>query len=89
MKDLRKTIAEEFPEFHAEVSSLSADQLDSRLAQLAKDESEVNKAKEEDEQLHTAREQLKEFSAPYREAKKAIKSKVAFIIELLKDRGQQ
>ena len=81
------SVQKEMPEFANEVEKLDTAELNNRLAQLAKDGAEVEAAKEADEPLQTARAQAKEFAAPYREAKKAIKMKSNYIIDLLKGRG--
>ena len=84
-----KTIEEKLanPEFVKEVSNLSVEALDKRLAELAKAADDVKVAKEADEQLALAKDQAKEFGAPYREATRALALKTAYIVNLIKDRA--
>lgn len=86
-KSVVETVQKEFPEFAAEVESLQTEDLNARIARLAKDNQEVQDAKEADEGLEIAKAVTAERSAPYREAKRAISLKVRYIINLLKDRG--
>lgn len=87
----KKTVQEvaqaEFPEFVGEVSGLTADQLNNRLATLAKNLEESETAKEEDEELEEAKLTASELAAPYRDAKKALRVKSKYIIGLLKEKG--
>lgn len=77
----------ELPEFCDEVAGLSVDQLNARLAQNAKDYSEVNKVKEADQGLSDAREAAKLANAPYVDAKKSLRLKSEYLIQLIKDKG--
>ncbi len=83
-----RTIEEKLnnPEFVKEVNNLSVEQIDKRLAELAKSADDVQQAKEADEQLALAKDQAKEFGAPYREAKKALALKTAYVVGLIKER---
>ncbi len=87
MKSVQQEIKESNPEFHDEIVGLSKEDLDSRIVQLVKDLEEVDNAKEQDEGLQALRQQAKEAGAPYRDAKKAIKVKIKFILETLESRG--
>jgi len=86
-KDIQSVVAKELPEFTGECSNLTADQLNARLAQLAKDGEAVSEAKDADPWLETARAQVSELAGPYNDAKKAVRMKSQYIISLLKDRG--
>ncbi len=86
-KNIQQTVQEELPEFAAEVASLDTDALNLRLSQLAKDLDEVEQAQDNDIGLEQARANASELAAPYRESKKAVKTKSKYIISLLKDRG--
>lgn len=77
-------LEKEQPEFVAEVSGLSVQDLDARLAQLAKDIQAVEDAKDADEDLAANREQVKILAAPYSEAKKALRLKTSYIVDLVK-----
>jgi len=86
-KTLQEKIQEEMPEFAGEVSGLSVDQLNARLANLAKDGEKNEEAKEDDEDLENAQAEAKELGAPYRDAKKAIRLRSRYIIFLIKEKG--
>lgn len=86
--NFKEKVQKDCPEFVAEVESASVEQLDARLAQLAKDIEAVNDAKEADEELEMAREKASQLAAPYSESRKALQTKSRYIVELLKDKGQ-
>lgn len=86
--NVQQKAQKEMPEFTAEVDSLSVDQLNARLAQLAKDSDEVENTKEACEALEEAREAANQLSTPFKDAKNAIRLKSRYIIALLKDKGQ-
>lgn len=85
--DIEKSIRQELPEFYGECQSLSQEQIDARLAQLVKDENSVDLAQHEDVELDETKKLLQELSAPYREARDAIKLKSAYLCYLLAQRG--
>jgi len=80
-------IKKEYPQFVEEIASLSVDQLNSRLAELAKQTDEVEQAKDDDEELDSAKDKVSEFSAPYRDAKKMLKLKSRYVIGLIREKG--
>jgi hypothetical protein len=85
MKKSAKEICErELPDFVAEVSSLSVDDLKQRLATLAQGRADNARAKEGDEALEQARAAASELAAPYRDAEKVLKLKSRYIADLLK-----
>jgi hypothetical protein len=86
-KTIQETVQAEFPEFVGEVSGLSADQLNNRLATLAKNLEESETAKEDDEELEEAKAHASELGAPYRDAKKALRLKSKYVISILKEKG--
>lgn len=86
-KSVQTVVQEEFPEFASEVASLGEDLLNNRLATLAKALEESETAKENDEALEDAKELASELSAPYKDAKKAIRMKSKYVIALLKEKG--
>lgn len=86
-KSLQQKVQEEMPEFAGEVAGLSVDQLNTRLANLAKDGEKNEEAKEDDEDLEKAHAEAKELGAPYRDAKKAIRLRSRYIIALIKEKG--
>ena len=88
-RSLEEEVKERMPEFVDEVVSLSVDDLNARLSRLAKDNEANEEAKEEDDELTEARELVTELSAPYREAKKFIRLRSKYIIQLLKEKGAE
>lgn len=86
-KTVQEVVQTEFPEFFNEVAGLSTDQLNNRLATLAKNLEESETAKEEDEELEEAKATATELAAPYRDAKKALRVKSKYVISLLKEKG--
>jgi len=86
-KTLADIIREEYPEFFDEVQALSVEELNTRLATLAKNAEEVEESKENDEELRAAKATASELAAPYRDAKNAIRKKNKFVISLIKDKG--
>ena len=86
-KNVNEIVQKEMPEFAGEVAGLSVEQLDARLAQLAKDAEATDEAKDADQELAEAREAAKQMAAPYREAKAAIGLKSKYIVGLIKEKG--
>jgi hypothetical protein len=86
-KSIVEKVQEEMPEFAGEVAGLGVDMLNARLAQLAKDSQANEQAKEDDEDLESARANASELGAPYRDAKKAINLRSKYIIKLIEDKG--
>lgn len=77
----------ESPQFVDEVQNLPIPELEKRLSDLAKGAEEVEDAKAADEELESLRAQVNELAAPYRDAKKAIRTKMRYIISLIKERS--
>lgn len=86
-KSLEEKIQEDMPEFAGEVAGLNVDQLNQRLAQLAKDAEANEQAKEDDEELEEAQKHASELGAPYRDAKKAIRLRSRYIIKMIGEKG--
>jgi hypothetical protein len=77
-----------YPEFTNEVDSLTADQLKARIVGLQQALQESDNAKEADEGLQLAKDQAREFAAPYNDVRKAVKLKTQYILELLSEKGK-
>lgn len=88
-KSLQEKVQEDMPEFAAEVASLSVQDLNNRLATLAKGSEENEQAQEDDEDLEKARAEASELAAPYRDAKKAIRLRSRYVISLIREKGGQ
>lgn len=86
-KDIRVVVQKQFPEFPEVVDGLSVDELEKRLSQYAKEQETVEDAKDADEALQQAKDQVGEYSAPYKDAKKAIRLKMKYLIALIGDKG--
>jgi hypothetical protein len=86
-KDVRLKAQKQIPDFVEVVDALDVDSLEKRLNTLAKQAEEVESAKENDEALEEAKEQVAEMSAPYRDAKKEIRLKTRYIIQLIGEKG--
>ena len=86
-KTLEEKMKEEQPEFAGEVAGLSVDQLNGRLAELAKAAEWNEQAKEDDEDLSEKQAAASEAGAPYRDAKKAIRLKSRYLIKLIQEKG--
>ena len=86
-KTVQEKVQAEFPEFSAEVEPLGIDELNDKLASLAKGLQESEESKERDEELERTRLLASELSAPYRDVKKAVGLKTKYVISLLKEKG--
>lgn len=86
-KTVREIVEKEYPEFATEVASSSTDELNNRLATLAKGLEESEQTKESDEELENARALASELAAPYKDIKKAVQLKSKYVIGLLRDKG--
>lgn len=87
MKTVREKLEKEMPEFVSEVDSASTEDLEHRLSALWSGLFEVDKAIEKDDKLQEVKTLAKDLGQPYRDAKKAIKQKANFIVEILNSRG--
>lgn len=76
----------EYPEFTDGVDSLNSEQLEANMLQLAKYREETEMAKKKDEGLERAKEMVKELQAPYNDALKALKIKMAYLALLIQER---
>ena len=85
--DTIQKIQKELPDFCSEVASLSVEQLDARLASLAKDRESNKDAKDADEGLAQAKAEARELGQPYRDASKVISQKSTYIVSLIQEKG--
>ncbi len=79
-------IEKEMPEFTSEVRGLNVQELEARLVNLTKASEANQDAMEADEGLEQAKDQVREFSAPYRDFHKHNRMKTQYILNLLKER---
>lgn len=71
------------------VAGSTAEEINARIAEVAKAEALNQEAKSQDMDLASLKEQVKEAGAQYAEATKANKLKVRFCMRVLGDRGQE
>lgn len=74
-------------EWRDSVSGMGREQIDEEIAKVAKNEDENQRAKKDDPDLQNLKWQVKEASAPYREATKMNKLKISYAIQVLGDKG--
>jgi hypothetical protein len=86
-KSVQEKVQAEFPEFVTDVAGLSVDQLNTKLATLAKGLEESEECKDNDEELEKTKLLAAELSAPYRDIKKAVGLKTKYVISLIKEKG--
>lgn len=73
----------QFPDFVDMLNGAGLDSLEKNLGIYAKHREETELAKAEDAELNMAKERVKELSAPYGDAIKALKLKLAYINVLI------
>lgn len=86
-KTVEQKIKEEMPEFLEAVIGLSVDDLNAKLAALAKDYEGVVQWQENDVELAQSREKVKEFNGPYVDAKRTIRLKNKYLVSLVIEKG--
>ena len=85
MQKFKDKVGKDYPDFVQATQGLSAEDLRKKLLTYSKYREETSLAQSNDVKLQAAREQVKELNAPYKDALKALKAKIAFIYLLLKD----
>lgn len=88
-KTINEKVEAEYPEFVQDVLGLDVDSLEKRLSTYAKHRDETEEAKKNDDELNTGKATVKEMSAPYNDALKAINLKSKYIVALIKEKGGQ
>lgn len=86
--DIKKIIAKLPVGFAEDAAGMDADAL---RAEIIKSETSLRTTDQEmkaNEKLTGARELVKDFMAPYNEAKKAQRAKIAYALHVLEERGQ-
>ncbi len=86
-KSLKEKVQAEYKDFALEVDRLNSDDLNSRLATLAKELERSETHKEQNDALQAAREAVQELAGPYKDTAKAIRLKTRYIIALLNEKG--
>lgn len=86
-KDINKVI-KKLPEGFTSIVDGAKDQdLKSMLCQCEANIYTIDEAKEQDDKLSKAKEEVKELAAPYREAKSVQSAKITYILHSLESRG--
>lgn len=76
------------PTFASEVYTLKEDQLNGKLAEMAKNQTEIEDAREADVDLKSLKEQAKVANETYSEPLKAMRLKRKLITKILQERGK-
>jgi hypothetical protein len=70
------------------VADMTPDEINMRIADVAKNEQENLKAKAEDVDLANLKEQVTDANAPYKEASNINKLKIRYAMQVLGDKGK-
>lgn len=84
---IKTKVEKDYPEFVDMLASANEESLQKNLYIYAKHREETELAKSEDEGLAMAKERVKDLSAPYSDAIKALKLKMAYINVMLEEKG--
>jgi len=84
---LKKKVQKDNPSFTDTVDGLTMVDLDKNLLMYAKHKEETEMQLREDEAIKNAQEALKELKAPYSDALKALKFKMAYLSILMKEKS--
>lgn len=85
--NLVKKLEKISPEFIDSINSSSAKDLESSMSIYSKHREDTSIAKQSDEALNDAKDQVKELSAPYNETQKILKLKIKLIHLMLKEKN--
>jgi hypothetical protein len=88
-KNWKQKFEEENATFAAEAQQMSVEDKKQRVVDLSKGLLEIEQSLEADEAVKTAKEQLKELMAPYKESQKLVRGKIKYLIELLNESDSQ
>jgi FtsZ-binding cell division protein ZapB len=83
---IKNRAQKDFPEFTDSVDGLSVGDLESYMLIMAKYRDEVDLSKQKDEELARLKEQIKDIQAPYNDALKALKTKMAYLGVLIQEK---
>lgn len=88
-KNWKQKFEEENATFAVEAQQMSKEDKKQRIVDLSKGLLDIEQALEADEAVKTAKEQLKELTAPYKESQKLVKAKIKYLVELLHEADSQ
>ena len=80
-------VLKEIPEFKDTADAASTEELKQIIVRCEGNISDIEKEKDKDEKLNGARDCVKEFSAPYREAEKIQMAKIKYAVFCLEGKG--
>lgn len=86
-KSNKEKVQKDYPEFVEEVQGLQVAELEKKIATYAKEQEKAVKFKEEDEELKRVSELKAELEGPHKDIAKALKLKIRFLCELVKEKG--
>ena len=87
-KSISEKVVKELPELISEVGSMSAEECKTKLAALAQESAEIERAMEGDEALQRAKADAAEYAAPYKESLKLARLRIRYICSVLEERGK-
>ncbi len=88
--DLKKKVQKDYPDFTDSNDGLNIKELEGNLLIYAKYREETEMAKSKDEKLQEAKDTASELGAPYRDALKALKAKMAYInVLIVEKKGEE
>jgi hypothetical protein len=85
--ELKKKVQKKHATFCEAVDGLSLEDLRKNMLMYAKYKEETLTAKENDEELKSAKAQVAELSGPYNDTLNALKLKISYIYALLAEQG--
>lgn len=74
-------------DFRVEVQRANLSELKDKVVNYSKAIQEIDDARDADQTLNSLKEQIKDLSGGYRDAKKAIKNKLEYVINTMKLNG--
>lgn len=80
-------VLKELPEFKETADAASTDDLKKVIVQCEGNIYTIDKEKDDDQKLNAAKEMVKEYSAPYRDAIKVQTAKIKYALFLLEGKG--
>lgn len=83
---LKKKAQKDYPDFTDSVDNLKLTDLEVNMLTLAKYREETELAKKKDVELEQTKEKVAELQAPYNDALKALKTKMAYLGLLIQER---
>ena len=82
-------VLKDLPEFKENADAASTDDLKKIIVQCEGNIYTIDKEKDDDQKLNAAKEMVKEYGAPYRDAIKVQTAKVKYALFLLEGKGVQ